>query len=735
MKRLLLLNLFTLFTITSICHAQQESIFEIKNKISGAPSHEKDIVVEQWIVKRFFISEKLGVGSFDSILTFLPSRYQTDAGHYILDEMEGGLSEHAYNLILDSTYSLAIKTNNFWEQCDLLRYFNGKKLGSYKAEIDSAYRLAKKINNEEVMASNNLFHGNYYFYKTQFDSAIYFYRKSLDYYINASYQAQPCADLYNNIANAYLRKGKIDSVLFFYELALDSTKDNNYIGRKSIFINVANAYRITARYDSALYYLTEIEKELKDLKEPVVRNRLYRVYSRLFCDVNDLEKANKTAMDYLHYALFNKDTLQLIDAHATISLVKQLQHDASSAFYYSSIGIELLKYKTDAVYKSTILLQHGNNFLLLQKPDSALYYIQAAYKIDSATGASLYIAKDIYLRGNVFMQKHDTADAFKNFLYASSLLQPVTDISLARDIYHALSITAFGLHNVNDAWQYQNKFIQLDDSINRFQNTYALNELDTRYKLNDEKAQVKMLILITERNRLWMITGAILFLFVVRFFIFLRKNYKNKMQFSIQELQQKALRSQLNPHFIFNVMQSIKNKYAVNAEKGEELLVSFSSLIREVLNKSFLFEGTLEEEIDIISKYVNLQLQHTTLPIKFSIKISEDIKPPEIAFPSLALQPIIENAIKYGTINNNVVLKIQQKNAFLIIIVENDLPPDFSVSYKHSNGAGLQLTEERINLFNKKHKTKGGVQFEKNKNKFVTTISLAYIIKEQTEPT
>ncbi len=732
MRRLLILSLVTVFIHHSICYAQQESIFQIKNKILGSSSNEKYAMVERWIIKRFLLSEKLGIGSFDSVLRFLPAKYQTDAGRYVLDYLYGGLSDHAYNLILDSIYNVAFRTNDFWGQCDLLRYFNGRKLGSYKAELDSAYRLAKKINNAEVIASNTLFQGNYYFDKTQFDSAIYFYRKSLKYYLYSKNGSETSAEIYDNIALTYLRKGEIDSSLFYNHQAIHISKDTAYIGHKIELVTASNFFKLIGKYDSAFYYLKLTENAIMYSKEPSVQSRLYRSYVYLFCAVNDLNKGITNAQNYLNYAIFNKDTLQLIDAYTCVSFLKQLAHMKDSAIYYSSKGIQLLKNKDDVLFASALLLQHGNNFLSLNNTDSAFYYINEAYEKDSISGASLNMAQDAYSRGNVFLHKHDTITAFRNFLYAKSLLQPVTDIVLARDIYHALSLSAFELHNVVDAWRYQNKFIELNDSINRFQNIYALNELDTRYKLNEEQQQIKNLVLVGQRNMLWMISLAILLLFVISFLIFLRITYRSKAQLNLKELQQRALRAQLNPHFVFNVMQSIKNEYSLNTQRGEEMLVNFSALMREVLDKSFLSETTLQDEIDLIKKYLTVESHRTASALSFTTKLDGSINASQVAFPSLALQPIIENAVKYGAACNDIILSIGRKGSLLVIAVENDLPEDFHLNTFSStrSSTGLRLTEERINLFNKKYKTKGSLESIKKDSRFTTTISLAYVIKQ-----
>lgn len=733
--RIVLSCLFLIFGCTS-GYTQQQPFYKIKNLIySQAAWKTKYDSLHAWIIARFLSSEKLGLLSLDSVFNYLPHDFALGSSRNVLDDLEYGISPATRTIILDSCYHYALRTNDIvWQGNLFTQYFKGDKLGSYLKELDSGYALFEKADDRNNMASNDLFHGNFYYDRGYLDKAISFYKKALNFYLkDLNKRHVSAADTYLDIGDVYLRKGMLDSSLYYDKIANQTFNFKDYYSYKTSFLDIANIYRMTGEYDSAFIYVHKAEALMHNAAaEPLLQSDIYTAYINLYTAVYEYDKAYEIGQTYLHTTEFNKDTLHTINAFTVLSFIKYSMSEYDSALQYSTKNLLLLKDFGTNVFKSDLFVQHANNLLALNSPDSALYYVRAAYLTDSASGSALNMTRDIYLKGNIFLKLHDTVAAFENYFRAKKLLQPVTDIVLASNIYKALSETEYALHHLPDAWMHLNNYIKLKDSINRFQNIYALYDLDVRYKLSEQKNKADKLALTIQKNRLWIISSLVFSIFIVFVFIFLRINYKNKMQFSIQELQQRAMRAQLNPHFIFNVMQSIKNEYAVNAEKGEELLVSFSALIREILNKSFLFEGTLEEEIELIKKYLNVQSQQAS-SFHFLIKVDDTINTYQTVFPSLALQPIIENAIKYGGESNHINLSIKKSGKLLVITIENDSVKDISEAsnqpYTSNSGTGLRLTKERVHLFNKKYKVHGGISFMKNNNKFIAVISLAHVTK------
>ena len=208
---------------------------------------------------------------------------------------------------------------------------------------------------------------------------------------------------------------------------------------------------------------------------------------------------------------------------------------------------------------------------------------------------------------------------------------------------------------------------------------------------------------------------------------------REKRQREKLELEMQAVRSQLNPHFLFNSMNSIQ--HLVNADQNEKanlFLSKFGSLMRKVLNQSELSLIPLKEELETIETYLELEaLRHN---FSYSIEAEKSIDIYTIEVPPLLLQPFVENAVIHG-INgyNNGEIKVEVRQVDLDIqirIIDNGTGLGKSRSTQ-SNGLGLQITQKRVDLLMENYKNKitfnlkNRSEIEKGKTGTVAEITFA----------
>lgn len=124
-----------------------------------------------------------------------------------------------------------------------------------------------------------------------------------------------------------------------------------------------------------------------------------------------------------------------------------------------------------------------------------------------------------------------------------------------------------------------------------------------------------------------------------------RINLEHQLKLS----QETALRAQMNPHFIFNVLNSIKSYiYENDKKKAASYLQRFSDLVRKILEQSSVSWVKLDEEIELLKLYIELESMLFIDEFKYTIELDDDIDSSHISLPSLILQPYIENAFKHG---------------------------------------------------------------------------------------
>lgn len=203
--------------------------------------------------------------------------------------------------------------------------------------------------------------------------------------------------------------------------------------------------------------------------------------------------------------------------------------------------------------------------------------------------------------------------------------------------------------------------------------------------------------------------GFVVFL-LVRFRI-RKEAEKNKIMNTIMELKLKAVQSRMNPHFIFNSLNSII--YLLNTEKYEEaeqLLQDFSLLLRRFLEKSDSSFITIEEELEIIRLYLAIQQKRYNYSFEYRVECSPDLLQTNI--PSMLVQPFVENAIIHGIAHSNVpcvisVVVLQEENKLKIQIEDNGIGREKSEEInkgriKHVSH-GIQLVKEKIDVMRQKH--------------------------------
>ncbi len=175
------------------------------------------------------------------------------------------------------------------------------------------------------------------------------------------------------------------------------------------------------------------------------------------------------------------------------------------------------------------------------------------------------------------------------------------------------------------------------------------------------------------------------------------------------ELEAKALRAQMNPHFIFNSLNSIKSLINKNEnKKAAEYLTTFSKLIRTLFQNSDKREVSLFDELETCRLYTELEKMRFGGKIKFSFDIDPAVDLKDIKVPAMILQPFVENAFWHGLVpkeeGGNVVISVMERNGAVECIIDDDgigreLSRLYESQYRESHESkGIGLTKSRMEL-------------------------------------
>ena len=244
-------------------------------------------------------------------------------------------------------------------------------------------------------------------------------------------------------------------------------------------------------------------------------------------------------------------------------------------------------------------------------------------------------------------------------------------------------------------------FPQLPDGRFEFQ-VRAVN------MLSNESSPVRSLVLIIEqpwyRNRwFYLLSGLVLIAFIT---LLLRSRLKRLQSRSIEkaerekklaDMEMQALRAQMNPHFIFNALTAIQNYFFTHREEeANDYMARFARLIRQMLEYSRNNFISMEDELELLRNYMDLELMRFEGRLEFQLIVDREINPALYRLPSMALQPLLENAINHGIrprkSGGMIKLEFFIDKANLICLIED-------------NGPGIELQQNQKE--NALHKSRG----------------------------
>ncbi|MAN01446.1 MAG: hypothetical protein CMI36_15285 [Owenweeksia sp.] len=182
---------------------------------------------------------------------------------------------------------------------------------------------------------------------------------------------------------------------------------------------------------------------------------------------------------------------------------------------------------------------------------------------------------------------------------------------------------------------------------------------------------------------------------------YLRLQQKRKLA----ELELEAIKAQINPHFIFNCLNSIQYlTYQGNIEDAQQYLDCFSLLIRQTMRLSQQIFTTLEDEIRYLTNYLKLEQMRFKEKLEYTLHIQENINPLRI-IPAMLLQPYLENAIKHGIAplskSGRLTLSLREREDEWLEVTIHDNGPGFQPqTEKKANSLGMRLSGSRIHTYN-----------------------------------
>jgi tetratricopeptide (TPR) repeat protein len=470
-----------------------------------------------------------------------------------------------------------------------------------------------------------------------------------------------------NIANEYLVLGENDSALQFAYNALDirlTSQDSNQLGY--YYWQIGSIYEITG---DTLRWYDNLQKSysLKNIPICFRADGLQNLYN-----------------DMGWYALCQK--------HYTQSL----------AYYDTLYQLGIENNNQGAI--SNALTSKANVYSRLGKYENALPLLLEIREMEVHKVLQNKLAHNNEI-ANLYLKINEPEKAIP---YLNENIESAgSSFPVKREITYMLLYRAFKKQGLMaDALFWHEKYIALNDSLTNEKEKNTLQELTIQYETEKKEQQIELL---TTENRLKNqrinvgIAIVAFLLIVISLILYILNIRKKQATLKQTDLQQQVLRTQMNPHFIFNVLGSIQNFMMQNdTRKASNFLSQFASLTRATLNNSVAETISLADEITMLKNYIELEKMRSKDKFDFEINYDDDLEVDFIQIPPMLIQPFVENSIKHGfkTLNKNGLLKlnITDKTDWVEFVVED-------------NGQGFQKNAKK----DKDHKSMAMLIFEKRR--------------------
>ena len=522
-------------------------------------------------------------------------------------------------------------------------------------------------------------------------------------------------DSIKKVASSIQFNNPDSAIILYSNLCKYYQSEKNLYDYYSIQIRLASCYSIQQKNIEALKVYDDCTKYFSEKKDSV---KLYSVYSGIagVCyNLND----NKKTIQYLEMSekVCNPNKYPDLKFISLLNLENcfLMTNQYDSAFKCCEEANKILKFTKDPTFGYQ-----------LKSKLALLYYLKHQYNlsIDNARSAlSLNKNRDKRLSMDSYkaigLCYLDTKNYALSDLYLDSALMMSKFINSKKEYCEILQ-NKFRVdtltHNYKRGCENLLNIIDAKDSLFETNKNSLTNELLVKFQTEKKEAENRLLeVENTKRTKIikWQQVLIVIIIILsiaiigILFFYFRNRNRQQKKAIEKDRIdaELKALKAQLNPHFIQNIFQIISNQVRINPSEVEVFLQKTASYFRSVLNGTDKSVQSLEDEMIFTEKYLQFQQSLFRNKLIYNIEIADNVDTFGIMVPSMLLQPFIENSVKHGLQLSQKAMSVDikcfkdDKYLYIEIVDTGNFVVDETIINDKSFGNALII--KRLHLFYK----------------------------------
>ena len=542
------------------------------------------------------------------------------------------------------------------------------------------------------------------------------------------------SDAYRLIGRAKMHSNQKDSALFYANLALNFAKRSN--SKNAVALTFKDLSIIYAHYDmigkstSTLLKLNQEADKLRDnyllcWSNLKIAERSFKVKS-----ISEARTYFRKALNIAEKNNFNSFKVQIYTGISEIELLEENHNEAKENI---SKGYKFINEKQESVFDLELKLTHAKYLINKESFNDANEILNNVLKSYNAIAWNQGKGNSHHLIGRSYFYSSQWEKAKRSFKTSKTLLEKSAESNYRIANYNFLARVYEKLGMYDVAYDNLITYQDLMDKNSSLNSSKAINELTQMYSrelreyrikeqervIKDQEKEAELLALKSEKQMSSIVLIIIILISTIIIVLFYLRQLKINQTTKEVEMSQTLLRTQMNPHFIFNAMSVIQSSlYENNPAKSSKFLVSFSRLIRLILENSPKEFITLETEIEILEKYLKTQKLRFENRFDYHINAPEDLVFKKVLIPPMITQPFVENAIEHGQLNTiengKITINFTEKGNMLFVeVLDNGIGiqksrEKKSPMSKHKSMA-MDITNQRVSILNKKHKSKARI--------------------------
>jgi tetratricopeptide (TPR) repeat protein len=504
-------------------------------------------------------------------------------------------------------------------------------------------------------------------------------------------------------------------------------EESDVLANTNLFLG--DYYRRTGFYKESIeYYSNAIEiSKKKGLKHLIPKS--YFLQAGVYNTIGDLKGYRQNLQLMLDASIAENDSVPIESAYRGLGHSFLGDTTTSERWNFRMAdslvrkSIEISTKTKDTSSMASALTDLGWNFYLKQMYDSSVFYYEKSLKYSMSENLHSLSANSFGNLGTIYSDLKNPEKAIGFYKKGIEEAKKVNDIFDLWWIYRDMSNMYLQSKDTSNAYRNYVLFKKYSDIYIIKGNSEGLADAKIRYEADTHNKEVELLSLRLKKNRLlnYGFAGLMLLTVAIGFLLWRGSKLKDKRRISemnrkISEVTQANLRQQMNPHFIFNTLNSIQYyMYQHDKLATNNYLTKFSSLMRKVLDNSQHTSVPISDELNALNLYLELESIRFKDKFEYKITIDDEIDPLMHKVPTMLIQPYVENSISHGLIPKegkgfvNIDLKLKD-DYILCVIEDNGIGREAAKERNlkregNHNSLGTQITKSRLDLVNELYGT------------------------------